>query len=162
VAARTWPLVAATGLHAGFQATVTALVYPALARVRDHDFPAAHDAHSRRITPLVALVYGSVVVACAGALRSGPRSAGVRVAALGSAGAVLVTAAVAAPTHGRLGRGRTPELVARLLRADQARLACAVVAFAGAMGAAAAQARRATPAASDAARRSGEASSHRV
>jgi hypothetical protein len=130
-------LLAATGLHAGFQATVTGLVYPALARVRPEDWSAAHDAHSRGITPLVAVVYGAAVVSSGGALWQSPDSAGVRVAALGTAGAVLVTAAAAAPTHGRLGRGRTPELVARLLVADRVRLGCALVAFAGAVVAAA-------------------------
>lgn len=130
-------LLAATGLHAGFQATVTALIYPALARVRPEDWSAAHDTHSRSITPLVAVVYGAAVVSSAGAVWQSPDSVGVRVAALGTAGAVLVTAAAAAPTHGRLGRGRTPELVARLLVADRVRLGCALVAFAGAVVAAA-------------------------
>ena len=130
-----WPvlLVAATGLHAGFQSTVTALVYPALARVREDDFAAAHAAHSRAITPLVAVVYGSVAVACTGSVLQDPRSGGVRLAAAGSAGAVLVTAAVAAPTHGRLGRGRTSRHVSRLLVADRVRLACALVALGGAV-----------------------------
>lgn len=133
-----WPvaLLAATGLHAGFQATVTVLVYPALARVRAEDWSVAHDAHSRTITPLVAVVYGAAVVASTGSVRRSPGSVGVRVAALGTAGAVLVTAAVAAPTHGRLGRGRTPQLVTRLLVADRVRLGCAVLAFAGAVAAA--------------------------
>jgi hypothetical protein len=144
-ASSAWPLVAATGLHAGFQATVSVLVYPALAQVRDQDFPMAHDAHSRRITPLVALVYGGLAVACGQSLRSEPGSTGVRVAVLGSAGAGLVTAAVAAPTHGRLGRGRTPHLVSRLLVADRMRLACAVLAFGGAIRAAVAEAPAGSP-----------------
>jgi len=130
-------LLAATGVHAGFQATVTVLVYPALARVRVEDWSTAHDAHSRSITPLVAVVYGAAVVSAGGALRQSPGAAGVWVAALGTAGAVLVTATAAAPTHGRLGRGRTPELVARLLVADRVRLGCAVLALAGAVVAAA-------------------------
>jgi hypothetical protein len=129
-------LLAATGAHAGFQATVTVLVYPALARVPPEDWPAAHDAHSRRITPLVAVVYGAAVVASAGSVRQAPGSVGARVAALGTASAVLVTAAVAAPTHARLGRGRTPQLVARLLVADRVRLGCAALGFAGAVAAA--------------------------
>jgi len=129
-------LLAATGAHAGFQATVTALVYPALARVRAEDWSSAHDAHSRRISPLVAVVYGAAVVASVGSLRQSPGSTGVRVAALGTAGAVLVTAAAAAPTHAHLGRGRTPELVDRLLVADRVRLGCALLGFAGAVAAA--------------------------
>lgn len=126
-------LLAATGLHAGFQATVTVLVYPALARVRPEDWTPEHDAHSRRITPLVAVVYGAAVVACVGSVLALPGSAGVRLAALGTAGAVLVTATAAAPTHGRLGRRRTPALVSRLLLADRLRLGCALVALTGAL-----------------------------
>jgi hypothetical protein len=134
----TWQvaLLSATGLHAGFQATVTVLVYPALARVRTEDWPIAHDVHSRSITPLVALVYGAALVACVGSLLDTPTSVGVWVAASGTAGAVLVTAVAAAPTHGRLGRGRTPELVRRLLVTDRLRLVGAVVALAGAIAAA--------------------------
>jgi hypothetical protein len=136
----TWQvaLLAATGLHAGFQATVTVLVYPALARVRAEDWSTAHDVHSRSITPLVAIVYGAAVVACLGSVLTDPRSVGAWVAAAGTAGAVLVTAVAAAPTHGRLGRGRTPELLGRLLAADRLRLVGALVAFAGAIAASAA------------------------
>ena len=36
-------LLAATAAHAGFQATVTLLVYPALARVAAADFASAHE-----------------------------------------------------------------------------------------------------------------------
>jgi hypothetical protein len=137
MSAWTVALLAATGVHAGFQATVTVLVYPALARVRAEDWSTAHDAHSHSITPLVAVVYGAAVVSAGGALWQSPGAAGVWVAALGTAGAVLVTAGAAAPTHGRLGRGRTPQLVARLLVADRVRLGCAVLALAGAVVAAA-------------------------
>ena len=42
--------------------------------------------------------------------------------------AVLATALVAAPVHGRLGRGRDSALEARLRRADAVRLLAAVVA----------------------------------
>ncbi len=129
-------LLAATAVHAGFQATVSVLVYPALARVGTDDFAGAHDAHSRAITPLVGVVYGAVVVACVGSLLHAPGSVGVWVATLGTAGAVLVTATSAAPTHGRLGAGRTPALVARLLTVDRVRTACALVAFLGAVVAA--------------------------
>ena len=126
-------LLAATALHAGFQATVTVLVYPALARVRPEDWPAGHDAHSRAITPLVAVVYGAALVACVGAVLSSPASAGAWVAAAGTAGAFLVTGAAAAPTHGRLGGARTPRLVARLLAVDRWRLVLAVLALGGAL-----------------------------
>lgn len=130
-----WPvaLLVSTAVHLGFQATVTLLVYPALGRVPATSWPQEHAAHSRRITPLVAVVYGAVLVACAGALVTSTDSLGVWVAALGTAGAFLVTALVAAPTHARLGRGRTDELVTRLLGADRLRLGAALVALAGAV-----------------------------
>jgi hypothetical protein len=128
-----WPaaLLGATAVHAGFQATVTALVYPALVAVPDDRWQDTHGAHSRRITPLVGVVYGVLAVACAGALLDDPDSAGTWVAAAGAAGTALATATVAAPTHGRLSSGRTPELVTRLLWADRARLVCGLVALTG-------------------------------
>ncbi|MGQ7297937.1 hypothetical protein [Quadrisphaera sp. KR29] len=137
-------LVAATALHLGFQLVVTALVYPALLAVGDDDderaavrWRLAHDAHRRRITPVVGLVYGLLALACAWVLLAGPRSA----AALVSVGAVvvvvLVTATAAGPAHGRLAaQGRSQPLVRRLRRADALRLAGAVVAAAAAAAAA--------------------------
>jgi hypothetical protein len=129
-------LLAATAAHAGFQATVTLLVYPALARVAAADFASTHAFHSRRITPLVAIVYGALLVSGAGAALSSPDSAGVWVAVLGAAGALLLTATGAAPTHGRLGTGRTERLVERLLVLDRLRLGCGLIALAGAVVAA--------------------------
>jgi hypothetical protein len=134
-AGEAWPvaLLATTGVHLGFQATVTLLVYPSLARVPAADFPAAHDLHSRRITPLVAVVYGAVLVACIGAVSTSPRAAGPWLAAAGTALAFVVTAVAAAPTHGRLGRARSDDLVRRLLVVDRLRLVGAVLALAGAV-----------------------------
>jgi len=128
-------LLVTTAVHVGFQATVTLLVYPALARVAPADWADAHAVHSRRITPLVAVVYGGVLVSCVGALLSRPQDLGVLVAAVGTAGALLITATVAAPTHGRLGAGRTAHLVTRLLVADRLRLTLALVAALGAVAA---------------------------
>lgn len=138
VAADGWlvALVAATALHAGFQATVTVLVYPALALVPRHDWSRAHDLHSRTITPLVAVVYGAALIACVGAALSSPRSVTVWGAVLATAGVFAVTALVAAPTHDRLGQGRTDALVTRLLRADRARLVLALAALVSALAAA--------------------------
>jgi len=126
-------LLVATAAHVGFQAVVTVLVYPALAQVSAADWSAAHDSHSRRITPLVVLVYGVLLVACTAAVLSAPGSGGAWVAAIGAAATFLVTALGAAPTHGRLARGRTQALVARLLLVDRLRLAGALVALAGAV-----------------------------
>ena len=124
-------LLAATAVHAGFQVTVTMLVYPALARVPAGGWAVAHAAHSRAITPLVVLVYGSLAAAGGWALLSGP-DGWTLTALAASTVAVLVTAAVAAPAHGRLGRGHDPALIRRLLRADRIRAAAAVAAVAAA------------------------------
>ncbi len=129
-------LLAATAAHAGFQAVVTVLVYPALARVPPADWAPSHAFHSRRITPVVVVVYGALLVSATGSVLSTPGSAGVWLAVLGAAGTFLLTAAGAAPTHGRLGDDRTDALVARLLLLDRLRLGCALVALAGALAAA--------------------------
>lgn len=121
-------LLAATALHLGFQATVTVLVYPALARVPPAQWTAAHRAHSRAITPVVAVVYGSLLAAGGWALWSGP-AAGTWLALAATAVAMLVTAFVAAPAHGRLGGGHDPELLRRLLRADRVRAVAAALAL---------------------------------
>ena len=131
--ANAW-LLAAVALHAGFQLTVTVIVYPALASTPDHDWAEAHARHSRRIAPLVALVYGAAVVACTLAAAVDP-SPGTWVALAGTAVAILVTATMAAPLHGRLDR-RDPALLARLLAADRVRCVSACLALFGALGAA--------------------------
>ena len=127
-------LLAATCAHAGFQLTVSVLVYPALARVPVEAWAVEHDRHSRRITPLVGVVYAAVLVTAVGALLASPSYA-VGVAVAGHAVTLGVTAAVAAPLHGRLGRGRDASLVGRLLVADRVRAAGVVVALAGAIAA---------------------------
>lgn len=111
--------------HAAFQTTVSVVVYPALAAVRDEGFAAAHDAHSRRIVALVAPLYATLLAVGAWAALADPRP--LVIAAVAAHGvALLVTASVAAPTHGRLGSdGPTPDLLRRLLRSDLARTAAA-------------------------------------
>lgn len=127
-------LVAATALHLGFQATVTTVVYPALARVPAGDWQAAHRAHSRAISPIVVVVYGALVTAGGWALWAAADGwTWVAVAAAGAA--MLVTATVAAPAHQRLGSGRDRRIVDRLLRADRVRTAAAVLALAAAVAA---------------------------
>lgn len=121
-------LALAAVLHLGFQATVTVLVYPALARVgREHpeDWTAVHARHSRAIVPLVGVVYVGLLAAGVWSLASGPGPLDL-VALAGAWGAVLVTGAVAAPTHGRLATP-DPALLERLLRADRWRAALAAV-----------------------------------
>ncbi len=125
-------LLAASAAHAGFSVVVTVVVYPALAdvaRESPRQWSARHDAHSRRIGSVVAPLYLLVAAACVWSLVAGPQ--GPAWAALtGNAVAALVTAARAAPTHGRLGReGPDPRLVRTLLRADRVRTLGAVVAL---------------------------------
>ena len=120
-------LLAATALHLGFQATVTAVVYPALARVPAPGWAPAHRADTRAMLPLVVVVCGAVGLTGGWALLSGP-GAWTLVALAAAAVAVLVTAAVGAPTHQRLGAGHDPGVLHRLLRADRVRAAAAAVA----------------------------------
>ena len=123
-------LLAVSALHAGFQLVVTVVVYPALADVPPDRWGPAHDAHSRRITLLVAPLYAAVVGACGWVLVDGPLLLSAAVAVAGNAGALVATALVAGPTHGRLGRdGKRPELVRRLLLADRVRTFGAVTAL---------------------------------
>lgn len=136
---RTTALVAASALHAGFQLAVSTLVYPALADEAPDRFAAAHDAHARRVTPLVGLVYAGVIASAATALarsqRDGPRVA-TTAALTAQAVALGTTAAVAAPLHGRLGRRRTDRDLRRLRRADLVRTLAAVAGLAAAVSAA--------------------------
>ena len=127
-----WLLVTAA-LHLGFQLTVTLVVYPALADVPPASWERAHADHSRRISVVVAVAYLPLLGVGVWALLAGPVSAGLVVAAVGAAVSFLTTAAVAAPTHGRLGSGRTDALVRRLLVADRVRLLGAATCLAGAL-----------------------------
>lgn len=124
-------VLAAAALHTGFQLTVSVLVYPAL--LRAEPFAPAHERHSRSIVPLVLLVYVALVASGVTRLVAGDLDTASWVALAGAAVAGLTTAAVAAPTHGRLGHGRTDELARRLTRADLVRTAGAVVGLLGAL-----------------------------
>jgi hypothetical protein len=127
-------VIAATAVHAGFQLTVTWLVYPALGDVVRESWAAAHATHSRRIVPLVGLVYLTVVVAVVGGLVIRPDLPHL-VAAAASGVVFLLTAGVAAPLHGRLSPERDPRLFGRLLAADRLRSVFALVALAAAIAA---------------------------
>lgn len=126
---------ATAALHLGFQATVTFLVYPAFASVAADDWMAFHAAHSRRITPLVAVVYLALGVAAVAVLVTDPSAADC--VAVGASGvAVVLTAAVAAPAHGRLAAHREPVALTRLIAADRAPFVAALVAVLAAVVAA--------------------------
>jgi hypothetical protein len=130
-------LLGAAALHLGFQATVTLLVYPALLErgARGDGWAAAHEAHSRRITPLVVVVYGALLpplVVAGWTLARGGAGWGTALCITGAVVAFVATAAVAAPAHSRLARGWAGEVGVRLARADAVRLAGAVLCLAGA------------------------------
>lgn len=133
------PLVAlavVAAVHAGFQVTVTAVVYPALADQPATTFATAHDAHSRRIVRLVAPVYLAVLLVGAWVVLAAPLAPWVVLALAAQAVALGTTAVAAAPTHGRLGRdGPTPVLLRRLLVADRVRAAASVVGLVAALAA---------------------------
>ncbi|GAA4119142.1 hypothetical protein GCM10022415_18840 [Knoellia locipacati] len=126
-------LVLAAGAHLGFQLTVTLVVYPALADVPPDRWTAAHEAHSRRITPVVGVVYVGLLAAVAAALLREPLTTGTVVAAVAAAVSMALTAAGAAPLHGRLGRGHDPRVLHRLLLVDRLRLVGALACAAGAV-----------------------------
>ncbi len=115
----------ASALHVGFQVTVTALVYPALASRSAIDWPAAHARHTRAITPLVVVVYGAVVGTGVALVVSHPDVAG-WASLVATAAALGVTAVGAGPLHGRMPE-RDDGDVARLLALDRWRCAAAVV-----------------------------------
>lgn len=130
-------LLGAAALHLGFQATVTLLVYPALVeRGRQGDaWAAVHAAHSRRITPLVVVVYAALlvpVVVAGWRLARGDAGWGSALAVGGAVLAFAATAAVAAPAHGRLARGWDDVVGLRLVRADALRLLGATICLLGA------------------------------
>ncbi len=116
--------------HAAFQLTVSVVVYPALASVGADQFTLAHDAHSRRIVLLVVPLYAALVAVCGWAVVANPRP--LVLAAVAAHGlALLTTALVAAPTHGRLGTsGCSPVLLRRLKISDGVRSVAAVVGLA--------------------------------
>lgn len=127
-----WLLLVAA-LHLGFQATVSVLVYPALAEAPEERWARVHAAHSRRITPLVAASYLPLLGVLVWSVLSFPTDPGVLVAAAGAALSFLITATVAAPLHGRLAAGRRDDLVRRLLVADRVRVVGAVICVLGAL-----------------------------
>ncbi len=124
-------LAIAAALHAGFQSTVTTVVYPALVAVEPQQWIRAHAAHGRAITPIVGLTYGALLIAVVWAAWSQPTNLGVWVCAGGAALSMAATALLAGPTHGRLSENPDPELVRRLIVSDRVRLVGALVALLG-------------------------------
>lgn len=130
-----WLLLVAAA-HLGFQVTVAAVVYPALAEVPLERWTGAHERHSRRIAPLVLVLYPALLGVVGWSLLARPDQLGAWVAASGAAVTLAATVLLAAPTHGALGAttpGRHARLVRRLLVADRVRTLGALVLAAGAL-----------------------------
>jgi hypothetical protein len=122
-------LLLATGVHLGFQAVVTIVVYPGLVNLEPEDWERGHAAHTHRMIIVVIPVYGALTLALGWALATVSCSPAliVTTGALLSAG--VTTALVAAPIHHRLSTGGpTQKLIRDLRRADTFRLIGAVVA----------------------------------
>ncbi|GEP35728.1 hypothetical protein NSZ01_34960 [Nocardioides szechwanensis] len=127
-------MVVAAALHAGFQLTVTLLVYPVLVSAPTAAWDDAHARHSRLVVPLVLLSYGGLVGAGTWLLAV-DRAPAALAAVAPAAACVLVTALGAAPIHGRL-RRPDPRLLRRLLVVDRVRAGAAVLSVAAAVMAA--------------------------
>lgn len=129
-------LLAVAAAHLGFQATVDLVVYPALAEVAPGDWEHAHARHSRRIVPLVAVLYPSLLGLLGWAVLTRPDAAGSWLALLGGVLAMATTAGFAAPAHGRLASAPATERVALLrglVLADRVRTAGAAICLVGAL-----------------------------
>jgi hypothetical protein len=111
--------VAAASAHAGFQATVTLVVYPTLSHVRSAHWRQAHDRHSQAIRPLVAVAYLALAATGAWWLATDWSALSVLAVVL-AALSMAVTAVLAVPLHRRLVK-RDDATLARLLGVDRAR-----------------------------------------
>lgn len=130
-----WLLLVAAA-HLGFQLTVTLVVYPALGGAPEDQWAQAHARHSRRIAPLVAVIYVPLVLLLGWTLAVEPRTGGAWLAVAGGAVTVVTTAALAAPMHGRLSTvpaRERPALLRALARADRVRTAGAAACLVGAV-----------------------------
>ncbi|MBW8171976.1 hypothetical protein K0651_02800 [Ornithinimicrobium sp. Arc0846-15] len=125
-------LLTATALHAGFQLTVSSLVYPVLAAADPQTWQSTHARHSRLITPMVVVTYLGLLIALPWALWTEPSNPWVWVCAVAVALTFAATAFGAAPTHQALTPGKNQRLIRRLLVSDQLRALGAVVALAAA------------------------------
>jgi hypothetical protein len=124
--------LATASAHAGFQATVTLVVYPTLSHVRAAHWRQWHDRLSHEVRPLVVVTYLALAATGAWWLVTDWSTLAV-VAVLLAALAMGVTAVLAPPLHRRLVR-RDDAALARLVGVDKLRtglaFAAAAVAFA--------------------------------
>lgn len=127
-------LLLATGVHLGFQAVVTIVVYPGLVNLAPDDWERGHAVHTHRMVIVVTPVYAALFIALGWALATVSWSTALIV----TTGAILfvgvTTALVAAPIHHRLSvGGPTQKLIRDLRRADTLRLIGAAVACGAAL-----------------------------
>lgn len=127
-------LLLASGVHLGFQAVVTIVVYPGLVNLAPDDWERGHADHTHRMIIVVIPVYAALTMALGWALATLSFSAALIV----TTGALLIvgltTALVAAPIHHRLSTGApTQKLIRNLRRADTFRLIGAAVACGAAL-----------------------------
>lgn len=130
-------LVVVTAVHAGFQGTVSTVVYPALARLEPEEWLPKQDAHRYAIVPMVGICYLGALAALGWSFLKHSDSSGVWIAVVGFAISMGTTAFVAAPTHGKLMARHDRALVGRLIWSDWVRTLGAMVALGGAAWAAA-------------------------
>ena len=127
-------LLLATGVHLGFQAVVTFVVYPGLADLAPNDWERGHAAHTRRMVIVVIPVYAALVIALGWTLATVRHSPALTVTTAALLIVGMTTALVAAPIHHRLSTGGpTQKLIRNLRRADAFRLIGAVVACGAAL-----------------------------
>ena len=123
--------LAAAATHAGFQATVTLVVYPTLSHVRAAHWRQAHDRQTHAVRPLVVVAYLALAATGAWWLATDWSALAV-VAVVLAALSMAVTVVLAAPLHRRLVR-RDDAALTRLLGVDKARTVLAFAAAAVAM-----------------------------
>lgn len=122
-------LLVATALHAGFQLTVSSLVYPVLAAADPQVWRQTHARHSRLVTPMVVVTYLGMLIAVPWALWSAPTNVWVWLATAAVLFTFAVTALAAAPAHQSLTPVKDPRLIHKLLWADRLRAVGAVTAL---------------------------------
>ena len=113
-----------TGAYAGFQWTVQVLVYRQFPGVPSAAFADYEAGHSRRIVPLVGVLFAACAVTTAALLAVRPDGvplAGIVASAALFAAVLGATALLAVPEHRRLGAGFDAAAYRRLLRADLVR-----------------------------------------
>jgi small-conductance mechanosensitive channel len=92
-------LLLATGVHLGFQAVVTIVVYPGLVDLAPDDWERGHAAHTHRMVIVVIPVYAALFIALGWALATAIFSTALIVTTVAVLIVGMTTALVAAPIH---------------------------------------------------------------